>query len=211
MLKSMIGAVVGTVFLAKAMTGNAADLDSVFGLRMQQPLAIPQCRYEVQDGKAFYVPPRAGACYELTFGDGPGEVDDLTRMSSAPPTDGPVVIVWEEADKPEIVAGRGAMAVMAGGKLERMVFKTRGVSAQDAVYHTLVDQFGAATSTLKAPCQVDNTMTLPLLAKWTLDRLDVLFYSAAEGVERGVVSISAHPSTQLSSNAATSPNDRTPS
>jgi len=202
MLKGMTFAVSMAALITMSIGSNAAEPGSVFGMKLRQPLAIPACPYETADGKAFYAPPQAGACYELTFGDGPGEVDDASRIVGKVPANGPVVIVWEVADKPAIISGRGAMAMMAGGKLQRVVFETRGVRSQDEVYQTLVGQFGTATSTLKIPLAGESTAALSMLAKWTLDRVDVLFYSAVEGLDKGVVSISAHPSkTQLSSNS----------
>jgi hypothetical protein len=187
--------------LTLSMTGNAAESAAVFGITLQEPLAMPQCSHDVADGKSFYLPPQAGACYELAAGAAAAGVAAADEAGvNKVPADGSVVIVWAAARKPEIVAGRGAMAVMADGKLQSVVFETGGMRSQNEVYQALVDQFGLATSTRVIPLEQGATV-MPILAKWTLDRVDVLFYSAVEGPDKGVVSISAHAPAQLSSSA----------
>jgi len=201
MLKAMVLVAGLTLSIVLPIGSNAAQPGSVFGLELQEPLTIPQCPYETDHDKAIYLWPAAGACYELPSGDAPGEID-ASRIVDEVPADGPVVIVWQVADKPAIVSGRGAMAQMAAGKLQRVVFETKGVGSQEEVYDTLMHQFGAATSTQRVPLEGAPTSASPMLAKWTLDQVDVLFYSAVEGPDRGVVSISAHPSNSRMSTAS---------
>jgi hypothetical protein len=163
---------------------------TVFGIRLQQPLVIAECRYRELSGgydhNTFFSP-----CFQRLGPDGQG--------SAAPPSTGLVRIIFPLGRSPNIVRGNLLVGVV-DGKVASLAFKTFGSATGERDLAALKEKFGepASIERQSMPTASPDRNT-GIAAVWNLaPDVSAIFHSAADPCRCGMVRIESTTAGVLS-------------
>ena len=163
---------------------------TVFGIKLGEPLALPECAFEKSYGsKMRYVFPDfknpPPDCWKHRFLAAPGSPQNPNGKYDL-----------QLQSMPRGFSAIGVELTLIDGNVESLWFPTIG-SMQADVKRTLVAKYGSPT--------IDKTETLhnrmgasfdSLTATWTFDDLHIVFLGLASTIEKGVVTISTQRAVQ---------------
>lgn len=188
--------VFAALFMALAVTTIAAqDTGSVFGIRLGQPLAFPECErneYLTYVGtntcykrdKELYAVPEDKK-WDKKF------IKKYVQSNPPPPLNTEEVIIsFSTSDSPQYIDPFYASALLIDARVEGIQFFTFGVSNADLMLGRLKTKYGAPNSLL--PLKVKNRLGLPFeafIATWKLPNLVVTFWSVDTALNRGRVTV----------------------
>lgn len=172
-----------------ASAATAPDL-TVFGMKLGEPLALPECAFEKSYGsKMRYVFPDyknpPPDCWKHRFLASPGSPQNPNGKYDL-----------QLQSMPRGFSSIGVELTLIDGRVESLWFPTVGTMQAD-VKNTLVAKYGSPTT--------DKTETLSnrmgasfesLTATWTFDDLQIVFLGLASTIEKGVVTISTQRAVQ---------------
>lgn len=196
-IKSLVSgsSYVALLLLFSATVVTAQDTSSVFGMRLGQPLTIPECE---RNEYLWYV--GSNTCYKRDpkiYGVPEDKKFDMKYIknytkNNPPPALGTeqVEISFSASDWPQYISPSNTSALLIDARLEGMQFFTFGVSNADLMLERLKTKYGASTSFL--PLKVKNGLGLPFdafIASWRLPNLVVTFYSVETSLDHGRVTI----------------------
>jgi hypothetical protein len=185
-----------TLFLILTVSAVAAqDTNSVFGIRLGQPLTLPEC---ARNEYLWYV--GTGTCYkrdQKIYGVPEEKKWDKKyiknyQKNNPPPPLGTeqVMISFATADWPQYVQPMNTSVLLIDGRVEGVQFYTFGISDADSMRERLKQKFGGPTSIL--PLTVKNRLGLPFdafIATWQLPNVIVTFWSVDTSLDHGRVTV----------------------
>lgn len=180
-----------SIFLMGAMQSaeaNSAD-PTVFGIRLGEPLALPECSFSKKYGRLSYDFP--------SFKEPPPDCwkRGLIGTPGVPLKDDDTVVIQFES-LPYGFGYRDTSVKLIAGLVEEFRFSTEG-SAQQEVFDALVRKYGAPTSHDSE--QLQNRMGASFAsttARWNFSNLSVLYLGLGSTVDKGILVISSTKATQ---------------
>jgi hypothetical protein len=142
---------------ASAQERDAGALLALFGLKLHQPLALPQCaRKNFGMGADVYRPPTSGPCYKHEV-HGPLLPNDT------------VFIKWPNETQPKIVRGELVVAQVIDGTVEALWVTTGGIATEESDLALLRQKLGEPVKVTREPGQSDSGGRIDAIsAMWRL-------------------------------------------
>jgi hypothetical protein len=170
-----LGAAATLSFFAWAV--RAGEPESVFGLILGEPLALPDCESSVVAGVKFYEPVAKATCVEEAKPLA-GYGQPVRRVNFNPKQAPPYMKHWR------------VFPLETDGKLIGVHFLTPGVSAQEVVFDALKAKYGKPSSVQRIAVQNGfGAVFESLEAEWLLPSVQVKFYGTVGKISTGEVFI----------------------
>lgn len=180
-----VALLVGAVQSAEA--DNAEQ--SVFGVRLGEPLSLPECSFTKKYGRVSYDIPSfrdpPPDCWKRNYFGTPGV-----------PLEGNETVVLQFQSLPFGFEADTPSAKLIDGRVEKFTFSTQG-SAQEDVFQALVQKYGRPTSHKVE--QLQNRMGASfasISAHWEFPNLSVMYLGLGSTVEKGILVIASSKANQ---------------
>jgi hypothetical protein len=166
-----------------------AEPVSVFGLVLQQPLSLRECKFN----RDVYIPGTQRVNHYLANLTAPcykreHEADIGTKK---PIEDDDFILgSWPADALPKIVLGDKVYIGIVDGSVEQVEFETHGLSSQAQDLDGLTTKFGKPSTLERSDCQGDLGATSSgMEARWQLGQVSIRFRSCDGRPERGNVDV----------------------
>ena len=150
-------------------------LPSVFGLQLGAPVALPECRFAVINGKTMdiYASVQDRMCQYLP--------------STTMPTDG--TVYFPPAEMPAVSSFNEIGTRIFDGKLEAIYFDTSSYASKDRIIGQLSEKFGKPDTVYAENTVLHGTPLPSAAAIWRRPGFTVVYHSIANSVTSGQVRI----------------------
>jgi len=178
------------LLLASAAHGADSEPLTIYGIRMLEAVAIPECaafadpaqwRRKHRTTAYPYSPSTATTCYKR---------DDRSKSGTAAPlTFETLEILFPTGSEPALAYGVEALAI--DGRVEAVKWFTRGAAQQEAVFASLKEKFGEPTAyTLDTKQNGFGAQYKSIRASWSLPQsVTVVFEGVGGQVNQGSVAV----------------------
>lgn len=165
------------------LAGTAVAENTVYGLRLGEPLSLAECQKTRIAGRLTYVNPTADACVQ-TMIDVREQPIDLNGL------DATLLVAFPPAQTLTGSSHSRVSAVVRGGSLEVVTISTQGYSNQDLVFDDLLGKYGPPTSSAKLPLTGSGaTFRGGITAIWRKPDLVVEFMGVSGGAHTGTLRV----------------------
>lgn len=166
-----------------SLVGTAAAENTVYGLRLGEPLSLAECQKARIAGRLTYVNPTANACVQ-TIIDVREQPIDLTDLNAT------LLIAFPPSQTLTGSAYSRISGVVRAGRLEAVTISTQGYSNQDLVFDDLLGKYGQPTSSAKLPLTGSGaTFRGGITAIWRKPDLVVEFMGVSGGAHTGTLRV----------------------
>jgi len=179
---------------AQSKVHTAIADTTVYGIRLGEPLAMPECKRTKISDSYYYDGTDASLCYTRL-------ILPWDQKKFAEPVTTEIVFLFFPLDKKPLIARpTGVSAQIISGKVESITILTHGNLDQDVALATLREKYGEPTTVV--PETLQNSLGASFtttLATWKFDNLNVSFYGIFDASDKGRLQISTNKGTEFSS------------
>lgn len=164
------------VALSLASVAAVAQTNTVYGLRLGEPLPYKECPKQVFGQSASYGYPSVVCLQEMLPRPAPA---DFSRRAQ---------IYFPFKDRPAQSSSQTINASLVDGKLALIVVNTLGLVAQEKIMGDLVAKYGEPVEKTMVPlANLRGARFDAISAKWKLPEIDVEFYGVIGPVDAGQI------------------------